>query len=147
METPPTNPDPRPQPVAPSRKRRAKFYLGGSAVVFVLVGLVVWAMARPGSTSFYMTTTELAASGTTGSASDQFRVNGRVVPGSIRTDGLDTTFTISDGTTDMTVATDRPLPDTFRDRSEIVARGHMAGDTFVASEVLAKCPSKFKARA
>jgi cytochrome c-type biogenesis protein CcmE len=132
-------------PVA-SPKRRAKFLVGGGAVVFVLVGLVGWAMSRPDSTSFYMTTSELLAMGTAQSADDH-RVNGKVVPGSIEQDGLETTFTISDGVTDLRITTNRPLPDTLVDEADVVALGQLEGDTFVASEVLAKCPSKFKAKA
>jgi cytochrome c-type biogenesis protein CcmE len=45
----------------------------------------------------------------------------------------------------MLVTTDQPLPDAFKDRSEVVARGSYNGDVFRASQVLAKCPSKFKA--
>ncbi len=116
-------------------------------VVGVLVGLVVWAMARPGSTSFYMTTSELLAMGGTSAVTETYRVNGNVVPGTIEQDGLETRFTISDGTSEMTVLTDQPLPDTFRPRSEVVAEGRVQDGVFVASHVSAKCPSKFKAKA
>ena len=132
------------EPVEPTR-RRAKFAVGGAVVFLTLVGLVVWAMARPGSTSFYMTTTEVQALGPA-QQPGTYRVNGKVVPGSIERDGLSTTFEITDGTTSLRVETDQPLPDTFKDRSEVVARGDFDGRIFVASEVVAKCPSKFKAR-
>jgi len=128
-------------------KRRAKFVVGGGVVVGVLVGLVVWAMARPGSTSFYMTTSELLAMGGAGAVTETYRVNGNVVPGSIEQEGLQTTFSISDGTSEMTVVTEQPLPDTFRPRSEVVAEGRMGDGVFLATSVSAKCPSKFKAKA
>ncbi len=133
--------------LAVETKRRAKFVVGGGVVVGVLVGLVVWAMARPGSTSFYMTTSELLAMGATSAVTETYRVNGNVVPGTIEQDGLETRFTISDGTSEMTVLTDQPLPDTFRPRSEVVAEGRVQDGVFVASHVSAKCPSKFKAKA
>lgn len=129
----------------PSAKRRAKFAIGSIVIVLGLVAMITWATARPGATSFYMTTSELAAAGATGDASE-YRVNGKVVPGSIEVEGLETTFTLTDGETELTVMTDRPTPDTFRDRSEVVAKGNFVGETFVATEVLAKCPSKFKAK-
>lgn len=112
--------------------------------MLALVGMIVWATARPGATSFYMTTTELAATGA--SAGTEYRVNGTVVPGSIEVRGLETAFKLTDGRTEISVVTDRPIPDTFRDRSEVVARGTYEASGFVASEVLAKCPSKFKAK-
>lgn len=137
MQTTPINPG--------SHKRRLKFLVGGAFVATLVIGLVVLAMAREGSTAYYMTTTELAEQGTLDAARD-YRVNGTVVPGSIDQDGIETTFTITDGTTEMTIVTEDPLPDTFKDNSEVVARGVYDGSSFEATEVLAKCPSKFKAK-
>ena len=128
-----------------SPKRRAKFAIGGLIVLVAAAWLVVWAMDRPGSTAFYMTPSELQAMGPTGNDHD-YRVNGKVVPGSIEREGLRTQFLVTDGTTEITVHTKAPLPDTFKNRSEVVAKGHFDGSTFAAQEVLAKCPSKFKAK-
>jgi cytochrome c-type biogenesis protein CcmE len=134
-------------------KRRAKFLVGGAVVLLGLAGLVVWAMARPGSTSFFYTTTEVAALGPT-ETMEEYRVNGKVLPDSVDRDGLTTSFEISDGDTPLSVTTDEPLPDAFwtamaNDSSEVdvVARGTYDGSEFTASQVLAKCPSKFKAKA
>ena len=130
--------------VRPSPKRRAKFAIGGAVVVFALLGLVGWAMSRPQATSYYLTVSELQAGGAV--ASDHaYRVNGRVVPGSIRRDGLATSFLLTEGGERIAVTTKTALPDAFKDGSEVVARGSFDGRTLAASEVLAKCPSKFKA--
>jgi cytochrome c-type biogenesis protein CcmE len=127
-----------------SPKRRAKFAVGGSIIFLTLVGLVVWATLRPGSTVFYMTPSEVLAAG---SFERDHRLNGTVIPGSIEQEGLRTTFAVTDGASNVTVTTDAPLPDAFKDRSEVVALGTFDGDAFSAHQVLAKCPSKFKARA
>jgi cytochrome c-type biogenesis protein CcmE len=140
METAPETPGASP-------KRRAKFLIGGSVIVFALVGLIGWAMSRPQSTSFYMSTSELLAMGPSEHPGRDLRVNGKVIPGSIEKDGLETTFLISDGSADLRISTDRPVPDTLVDEADVVALGKLDGDTFVASEVLAKCPSKFRAKA
>lgn len=103
-------------------------------------------MTRPGSTAFYLTPTELQATGPT-IGGQAYRLNGTVVPGSIEQNGLTTDFTVTDGKTDIDVTTESPVPDTFKDRAEVVARGGYDGSTFTAVEVLAKCPSKFKAKA
>jgi cytochrome c-type biogenesis protein CcmE len=126
-----------------SPKRRAKFLVGGALLVVAVPVLIVWALGRPGAASFYVTVSEAKARGVT---SQDYRVNGTVVPGSIERDGLVTTFRVTDGDTEMAVSTDRPLPDTFKDESEVVVKGDLEGSTFVATEVLAKCPSKFKAK-
>lgn len=115
-------------------------------MALTLFGLVGWAMNRPGSTSFYLEVSELEG-GDPLPTSEEYRVNGRVVPGSVEQQGLETSFALTDGSANVTVVTGEPLPDTFRDRSDVVARGRYDGTTFTASEVLAKCPSKFKAKA
>lgn len=128
-----------------SKKRRLKFLVGGGVVVALVIGLVIFATAKEGSTAYYLTTTELAAL-QAGPADKDYRVNGTVVPGSIVTEGLETTFTITDGTTEMVVTTSDPMPDTFKEESDVVARGDYDGRTFSATEVLAKCPSKFETK-
>ena len=118
---------------------------GGSVVFVAVLSLLFWAMSQPGAQAFYMTPTELQERGAT-PPDEAFRLNGTVVPGSIEQDGLTTSFVLTDGSTDIPVVTEVAVPDTFKDRSEVVARGSYDGSTFSAVEVLAKCPSKFKAR-
>lgn len=130
--------------VRSSPRRRAKFLIGGAVVAATVVGLVVWAMARPGSQADYLTASEVVAAGP---FERDHRLNGTVVPGSIDQTGLTTTFVVTDGDAEVEVTTDTPLPDAFRDRTEVVALGTFDGSAFTAHEVLAKCPSKFKARA
>jgi len=133
---------------AGSGKTSMKFYAGGAIIAITVIGLVLWASNRPGSTAFYLTTSEVSQQGTT-AGTEEVRINGNVVEGTVNRRGLETTFAITDGDTQVTVHTDRPLPDAFRDDAdtEVVARGSYDGETFTASEVLAKCPSKFKAKA
>lgn len=135
-------------PVPPtSQKRRLKFAIGGITIALVLIGLMAWAMARPGSTAFYKTTSEVLALGPSAASSGDLRVNGKVVPGSVEKEGLTTRFAITDGESEITVHTDQPLPDTFRPESDVIASGSFDGTAFVATHVSAKCPSKFKAKA
>jgi cytochrome c-type biogenesis protein CcmE len=131
-----------------SSRRRAKFLIGGAVVAVLILGLVVWAMGQPGAASFYRTVSEVRALGPS-SVAEEYRVNGKVVPESIERDGSSVTFAITDGEKDLTVSTTEVLPDAFwsdTDQVEVVAQGTFDGQTFAASEVLAKCPSKFKAK-
>lgn len=125
-----------------------KFIIGGVVIAVAIVGLIVWAINRPGATAFYLTTTELAADGAP-DAVGEYRINGNVVPGTVERDGLVTRFAITDGTTEMIIRTGAALPDAFRDdaKTEVVAEGSYDGHTFNASQVFAKCPSKFRAKA
>jgi len=130
-------------------KRRAKFLAGGAVIALAIVGLIVFAMTRPGSTSFYMTPTELQAAGASQPGGD-IKVNGDLVQKSVEEEGVNTTFDITDGDSLVTVTTDTTLPDAFysdSDKIEIIAQGRYDGNSFTATQVFAKCPSKFKARA
>lgn len=125
-----------------SSKRRAKFAIGAGIIVFAVVGLIGWAMARPGSASYYLTPSELKARPV--SATTTYRVSGQVVAGSIRRSGLATTFVIDDSNDEVTISTQQPMPSAFKVGAQVVADGTFDGKTFSATQVLAKCPSKFK---
>ncbi|MFN2389588.1 MAG: cytochrome c maturation protein CcmE [Actinomycetota bacterium] len=135
------------QPLTPPpSRRRAKFAIGGGVVAVTLIALVGWAMSRPGAAAFYYTPTEVLALGPS-SVDHDLRLNGKVVPGSIERGGLTTGFAVTDGRRTVEVTTDTPLPDAFEDGSEVVALGRFDGGTLTATQVLAKCPSKFQAKA
>ena len=136
-----------------SPKRRAKFLFGGAVIAVALVGLVGWAMGRPGSTAFYMEVSEMKSAGAT-DPTEQLRVNGHVVAGTLERSGTRTAFEISDGSDSVEIVTSQPLPDSFETgyrndpaSIEVVAQGSYDGRAFRATEVLAKCPSKFKTKA
>lgn len=97
---------------------------------------------------YYMTVSEFLDSG--GNLPPQgFRVNGRVVPGSVvrAQEGIGVTFAITDGARTMPVAYAKELPDTFKGGSEVVVEGRVgANGVFEASYLLAKCPSKYEKR-
>jgi cytochrome c-type biogenesis protein CcmE len=130
---------------SPSTRRRTKFAVGAGIILFALVGLIGWAMARPGSTSYYLTPSQLKTKAP--SATKSYRVSGDVVAGSIREQGLHTTFTITDARNNVTISTDQPLPSAFKAGAQVVADGTYDGRSFSATQVLAKCPSKFKPKA
>jgi cytochrome c-type biogenesis protein CcmE len=132
------------QPAPQPARRGRKLLIGSVVVVAMVVGLVTWAMARPDSTSFYMTTTEASRLTAAAGTVHEYRVNGRVVGGSIHHKGVKSTFQITDGKTPITVTTTAALPDTFKQGTTIVAQGTYANDRLDATQVLAKCPSKFK---
>jgi len=70
-----------------------------------------------------------------------FRVGGLVSKDSVKrkSDGLTTSFTVTDNVKSVTVEYTGILPDLFREGQGIVAMGQLNGEgVFVASEVLAK---------
>ncbi len=70
---------------------------------------------------------------------ETFRIGGLVVEGSIlRGAGTEVAFAVTDTNASVAVRYTGVLPDLFAEGQGVVALGRMQGDTFVASEVLAK---------
>ncbi len=68
-----------------------------------------------------------------------FRLGGLVATGSlVRGQGATVTFRITDGAVSIPVAYTGILPDLFGEGQGTIALGQMQGDTFVATEVLAR---------
>jgi cytochrome c-type biogenesis protein CcmE len=122
---------------------RARFAIAAGVIVLSIGGLIVWAVSA--APVYYRTPTELLSG--QGDPSQRLRVAGKVVPGTITKQSGTTRFAVTDGTSRVDVKTADLLPDTFGPNVEVVAEGAMTkGGLFSASTVLAKCPSKFKAK-
>jgi cytochrome c-type biogenesis protein CcmE len=78
----------------------------------------------------------------------EFKVHGNVVEGTLRQDAGDDTyyFVIEFKGRRLKVAYDDLLPDTFVEGGEVVLTGRLDEDAMVfsASEMTAKCPSKYE---
>ena len=77
------------------------------------------------------------------------QVHGHVVPGSIgrKRDSLDYRFEIQRNGQKLTAFYTGVVPDTFKDDSEVVLTGRLTSEGFVATDMTAKCPSKYEAAA
>ncbi len=61
---------------------------------------------------------------------------------------MDVRFNVTDGQAAIPVEYHGVVPDTFVDGADVVVEGGLRQDgTFVASNLLAKCPSKYEAAA
>lgn len=69
----------------------------------------------------------------------RFRVGGLVEDGSVSSEGIVTTFRVTDGAHALTISYNKILPDLFREGQGIIAMGILnSSGTFEAQEVLAK---------
>ena len=130
----------------------------GAILVAILLGWFGWREVEEGSFVYYETLEELRASEGTGSAA---RVHGFVVEGSIERDleakvvrfrvrsGFEGTGERGEDVLPVVYAS-LETPDLFVDGAEVVVEGRLMGGghgTFEATHILAKCPSKFEAKA
>lgn len=134
------------EPVARRKKRTStRFFAAGGVLVLALTFLIYNGMQGT-SASFYLTVDELQTS-SEASAGKQIRVGGDVVPGTIEKGaiGEEIRFQITDGVSNASVVYDGAAPDIFADGAEVIATGTVGSDgTFVATELLTKCPSRFE---
>jgi cytochrome c-type biogenesis protein CcmE len=75
------------------------------------------------------------------------QVHGNVVAGSIgrKRDSLDWQFDIQRGGKTLRAYYTGIVPDTFKNDSEVVLTGRLTPNGFMATEMTAKCPSKYEA--
>lgn len=71
-------------------------------------------------------------------AKRSFRVGGMVEMGSVRRDGVQVHFVVTDTAKTIPVRYQGILPDLFKEGKGVVAQGKLENGVFVASEVLAK---------
>lgn len=75
----------------------------------------------------------------------KLQVHGYVVPGSIgrKRDALEYKFDLQRNGQVITAYYNGIVPDTFKDDAEVVLTGQLTADGFMATEMTAKCPSKY----
>lgn len=122
-------------------------FLAGGVLIFGTAGyLMVSSISETGM--FDLTPTELLAKVT---ADSTFRgvgvkVGAWVVPGSIVRNGKEISFVATDGEKQFTVNYDKVPPDTFTDSASVILTGSLQRDgSFKATQLLAKCASRFEA--
>jgi cytochrome c-type biogenesis protein CcmE len=128
-------------------KPRTKFLIGGAVVLGVAGYLMATSISNTGM--YYLTPTELATKlkADAGFANVGVKVGARVVPGSVTRDagGKKYTFRVTDGASTFPVVYRGIAPDTFTDSVDVVVGGRMGADgTFQATELLAKCASRYE---
>ena len=87
---------------------------------------------------FYTPNDLIEKFGDTQNIQNKIRIGGLVLESSIKKEGENTIFMITDRKKEVRVVFDGPLPDLFREGKGIVAEGMFQNNNFIASEVLAK---------
>lgn len=127
-----------------------KTYWKFTALVVVIVGTLIW-LAAGGineTKTYYKTVAELNQMGNS-AFGKRLRVAGDVAPGSIVRNGRQVSFVLQQDKLKLRVvySGSDPLPDTFRDGAQALADGKIGPDNvFQASQIQAKCASKYEAK-
>jgi cytochrome c-type biogenesis protein CcmE len=107
----------------------------GVAALGIVATLVLMAFEK--NLVFFFTPSQVAAN--EAPQGRTFRIGGMVEKGSVKRDGVEVRFVVTDTAKTMPVLYRGALPDLFREGKGVVAQGQLGPDgVFVAREVLAK---------
>ena len=117
------------------RHKRIAWITGGVAALGIAAALVLTAFNK--NLVFFFTPSQVAAN--EAPVGRTFRIGGMVVPGSLKRDGVQVRFAVTDTARTMQVVYAGQLPDLFKEGKGVVAQGQLGPDgVFTAREVLAK---------
>jgi cytochrome c-type biogenesis protein CcmE len=118
------------------KQRRIQIIAIAATALIAMVG-VIYVFVPSSALNFFRSPTEVVSAPPP--ADEVFRIGGLVVEGSIlRGRGTEVAFAVTDTNATVAVRYNGILPDLFGEGQGMVALGRMEGDTFVATEVLAK---------
>lgn len=118
------------------KKKRRIQVLAAAALALVLAAVLIGYGFRDGI-NLYRSPAQLAEF--PAAEGEVFRLGGLVVEGSLVRGASETiTFSVTDGGATVPVRFTGVLPDLFGEGEGMIGTGQMVGDTFVASEILAK---------
>ncbi len=130
-----------------SRMRSTRVIIA-ALVVVVAMGYLIYTGFQSTSV-YYLTVTELKARGPSpsGGTLGDVRVAGIVEDGSVQRSGSDSTvrFVMKDDGGSVPVVYKGMIPDIFGPGIQVVVEGRYQVGTFQATNLLAKCPSKYTA--
>ena len=118
------------------KRRRGQVIVMAASALLATVAIIYFFVPST-AINFFRSPTEVVEAPP--SADEVFRIGGLVVEGSIvRGEGTVVSFEVTDTNATVPVTFNGVLPDLFAEGQGMVALGQMQGETFVATEVLAK---------
>jgi len=138
--------EPAPPLPGPRHRHRRRFVVA----VVILAGAMVFLLVEGlGSSLDYFDTVDQALAQRATLGTSQFRLEGVVVPGSIRRSSVGTNFAVSEGGHSIPVANSGSPPQLFQADVPVVVVGHFAGPsstTFVSNQIMVKHSSDYVAK-
>ena len=118
------------------KPRHKRLALAGGVLVAVGAIAALVLNAFQSNLVFFYSPSQIAAH--EAPASRTFRVGGMVQEGTVKRDGLQVSFIVTDTAKTIPVRYEGILPDLFKEGKGVVAQGQLQDGVFVAREVLAK---------
>ena len=116
-------------------KSKRFFVTAGIASLLGIAAMLVLGALRDNIVFFY-TPSEIIQSDRL--SLQQLRLGGLVKDGTVKIEGMQSVFIVTDGNVDITVRYNNALPSLFREGQGVVAEGQIENGIFMAQNVLAK---------
>ena len=116
-------------------KSKRLFVIAAIASLLGIAAILVLGALRDNIVFFY-TPSEINQSDR--QSGRQLRLGGLVKDGSVKIDGMQSVFVVTDGSANITVRYNNALPSLFREGQGVVAEGRVENGIFMARNVLAK---------
>ena len=116
-------------------KSKRLFVIAAIASLLGIAAMLVLGALRDNIVFFY-TPSEISQSDR--QTGRQLRLGGLVKDGSVKIDGMQSVFVVTDGSANITVRYNNALPSLFREGQGVVAEGRVENGIFMAQNVLAK---------
>ena len=116
-------------------KSKRLFVIAAIASLLGIAAMLVLGALRDNIVFFY-TPSEINQSDR--QSGRQLRLGGLVKDGSVKIDGMQSVFVVTDGSASITVRYNNALPSLFREGQGVVAEGRVENGIFMAQNVLAK---------
>lgn len=122
--------------------KRFKFIIG-AVIVLIAVGFLGY-QGFMYSATYYYTVSEFAGQQSS-LTNESVRVTGNVTDGTIERQGNTLKFIMTDGQENLAVVYQGVVPDSFKAGIQAVVQGKLnSAGIFEATELLARCPSKYE---
>ena len=118
------------------KPRHKRLAIAGGVVAAVAVVAALVLNAFQSNLVFFYSPSQVVAH--EAPQSRTFRIGGMVEKGTVKRDGTQVSFVVTDTARSIPVRFQGILPDLFKEGKGVVAQGKLEGDVFVAREVLAK---------
>ena len=118
------------------KPRHKKLAIAGGVLVAMAAMTALVLNAFQSNLVFFYSPSQVASN--EAPAGRTFRVGGLVEEGSVRREGMNVSFVITDSAQTVPVRYTGILPDLFKEGKGVVAQGQLKGNVFEAREVLAK---------
>ena len=124
-------------------KKKLRIMFISSGMFVLLVTTIILLLAFRSGIEFYKSPTQLLE---VRDDTIRLRVGGLVMRKSVKSNGINNSFTITDGSNEVKIQFVGVLPDLFAEGRGVIVRGQLKDNVFVASQVLAKHDEKYMPR-